>query len=612
MQPNGQVKILDFGLARLGVSEMTRTGTVMGTPHYMSPEQVRGERADARSDVFSLGSVFYELLTQHRPFEADSMHGVLTHIVEQQPEPIRRWAPDVPQPIVDVIERALAKDTAQRYADAGELAVALAAARASLTGETVVGLAPASRTTSTIVQPADATLPSQPAGASHPSLRGSIKGATALTLARSRAQPSLPGTVRPDPTVAPGPADEFSEEEPGSTSRLLIAGAAAVLLAAAAGGFVWWRGRSASLGSTEVAREEVGILTDALVTSQVELARTDLANRDYEGAVRLAGKALELSPASREAQDVLAQARLALEQLQQAVEGARSAFARGDAKAASAALARVMVLDPGHPVVAEMSRQLNGHFRSQAEEGRTQTEAARTAAEQARGTSLAGFAEGRRLLQEGDTLFRRQEFAVAAQKFSESRNAYERATREAETARAAAAALRAASPPPSAASSNTPPAALAAPATLAPTTASSLSPQPSPSAPLPTVAAAPSASPSATPLTAPAAGGLEAEAQRVIAAYRQALGSKDLERYRAVKPELSAEEEKALRRAFKEFSSWEVAIKIDSVQADGADRATVRASRQDVINGKPTKAVSQVFRLARSAGAWHIQSLGSQ
>jgi len=66
VQPSGQIKIMDFGLARLGASEMTATGTVMGTPNYMSPEQVRGEKADARSDIFSLGAVFYELLTAHK------------------------------------------------------------------------------------------------------------------------------------------------------------------------------------------------------------------------------------------------------------------------------------------------------------------------------------------------------------------------------------------------------------------------------------------------------------------------------------------------------------------------------------------------------------------
>src|SRR2546422_4869318 len=109
VQPSGQVKILDFGLARLGASEMTRTGMVMGTPHYMSPEQVRGEKADARSDVFSLGSMFYELLAGRKAFDGDSMHTVLFQVLQEEPEPIRNWV-DLPGILVEVLERALQKD----------------------------------------------------------------------------------------------------------------------------------------------------------------------------------------------------------------------------------------------------------------------------------------------------------------------------------------------------------------------------------------------------------------------------------------------------------------------------------------------------------------------
>ena len=76
---------MDFGLARLGGSEMTRTGMVMGTPHYMSPEQVRGERADTRSDIFSLGCVLYELLTYRKAFDAETMHAVLFKVMQEQP-----------------------------------------------------------------------------------------------------------------------------------------------------------------------------------------------------------------------------------------------------------------------------------------------------------------------------------------------------------------------------------------------------------------------------------------------------------------------------------------------------------------------------------------------
>ncbi len=607
VQPSGQVKILDFGLARLGASEMTRTGTVMGTPHYMSPEQVRGEKTDARSDVFSLGAVCYELLTQHRPFDAESVHGILTQIVESQPQPIRRWAPDVPPPIVAAVERSLAKDATQRYPEAGEFGRALVAARESLAGETVIRPGAAGQTVSTMLQAPEATVLA-PAAGSQPNLRTSIKGATALTLARSRMQAAQP-TVRPDPTMHSGVAS--LHEGLGTTSKALLAVGVVLVVAAAVGGVVWWHGRAAPQRSTEVVKEEVGILTDALVASRVELARTDLANHDYASAARRAGEALKMSPTSAEARDVLAQAEQAQKQLQDAVSEVRAAAGRNDDQAASDALARVMNLDPGHPVVAEVSRELNRHFRSQAEQSRAQTDAARGAAEQAHASALAGFSDGRRLQQEGDALFGQQQFAVAAQKWNESRNAYERVAREAEAARAAAVALRNMQPQPSASPARVavaPAAAPVTPATLAPAAAPSATPHVVPSATLPPPVASPSASPSTAAPAATAAAGPDVEVRRVIADYGHALSSQDVALYRSVKPDLSADEEKTLNRVFKEISSWRVGITIESVQLDG-DRATVRASRQDVINGRATKAVSQVFHLARTRGAWHIQSM---
>jgi serine/threonine protein kinase len=132
VQPNGQVKILDFGLARLGTSEMTRTGTVMGTPHYMSPEQVLGDKVELSSDVFSIGAVFYELLSNHKPFDGDSAHAVLFQVVNKHPESVRKWNPELPVVLVDVVERAMMKDRKQRFHDAGQLREALALARRAI------------------------------------------------------------------------------------------------------------------------------------------------------------------------------------------------------------------------------------------------------------------------------------------------------------------------------------------------------------------------------------------------------------------------------------------------------------------------------------------------
>ncbi len=121
----GQVKILDFGLARLSASDLTRTGIVMGTPNYMSPEQVRGDRSDARSDVFSLGCVLYELLSGRRAFDADSMHAVLFKVMQAEPDPLEKVAPDVPVALGRILEKTLRKDPAERFRDAGELLAAL-------------------------------------------------------------------------------------------------------------------------------------------------------------------------------------------------------------------------------------------------------------------------------------------------------------------------------------------------------------------------------------------------------------------------------------------------------------------------------------------------------
>jgi len=96
--PADQVKIMDFGLARISTSEMTQDGIVLGTPNYMSPEQALGDKVDGRSDLFSTGAVFYELLTGHKPFEADSTPSVLFQVVHRPPPPVRRRAVVPPRP----------------------------------------------------------------------------------------------------------------------------------------------------------------------------------------------------------------------------------------------------------------------------------------------------------------------------------------------------------------------------------------------------------------------------------------------------------------------------------------------------------------------------------
>jgi hypothetical protein len=123
----------------------------MGTPNYMSPEQVRGEKATSRSDVFSLGAVFYELLTNRKPFEADSLHAVLFQVMQHEPESLATVAPGVPPALRQVVERAMLKDPAGRYRDGADLREALRPVRAGLGQWTAGASLPPTSSDATIV-----------------------------------------------------------------------------------------------------------------------------------------------------------------------------------------------------------------------------------------------------------------------------------------------------------------------------------------------------------------------------------------------------------------------------------------------------------------------------
>ena len=121
----GLVKVLDFGVARLDASELTRTGVVFGTPAYMSPEQILGRHVDHRSDLFSLGAVFYETLTGRRAFPGENLATVTYHIVNDEPAGFAEIPARFGPGYASVVSRALDKDPARRYQSAGELAEAI-------------------------------------------------------------------------------------------------------------------------------------------------------------------------------------------------------------------------------------------------------------------------------------------------------------------------------------------------------------------------------------------------------------------------------------------------------------------------------------------------------
>jgi len=134
----GAAKIMDFGLARMRMSDhKTSTGMVLGTPRYMSPEQISGEPVDQRSDLFSLGIVLYEMLTGTRLYSGENIEQVEHAITTTEHVPPTRVVPGLPAMLDFVVARALKKDAKQRYQDARELAADLATCIAELRAQSV-------------------------------------------------------------------------------------------------------------------------------------------------------------------------------------------------------------------------------------------------------------------------------------------------------------------------------------------------------------------------------------------------------------------------------------------------------------------------------------------
>ncbi|MDA8017519.1 MAG: protein kinase [Thermoanaerobaculia bacterium] len=330
---DGKVKLMDFGIAKSAGGVKTATGSVLGTPEYMAPEQAQTGQVTPRSDIYSLGVLLYELATGRLPFVAAEPFAIALKHISEAPEPPSRLVPEIPPWLERVILRAMEKDPGLRFADAAAMAHALelAGADASSSPSQVpterpgpavlpLDLAPTVATPASGVDPAAPTLETPAFGSagadSHPSA-DRVAGAHPPTV------PAPPATPPPIPPVSEGagspPESGWGASGPLTSSRRPVAwwpvaavvGVVAVVAAAAVGYF--------TLGGSEPAPEVIAAdLASERDTPDLAAAERLLASGDLPSARRhldahLAGHpddaaAQELDRRLRHAEESLAQA----------------------------------------------------------------------------------------------------------------------------------------------------------------------------------------------------------------------------------------------------------------------------------------------------------------
>ena len=365
---SGAVKILDFGLARLVTSELTRSNMMMGTVNYMAPEQVRGERIDHRADIFSTAVVIYELLSGRRAFDSDSFAATLYKILQEVPEPLQHIDPMIPIELVRIVDRALAKGRDERYQQMSEMLLDLAVFRQQLAGmdSPAGGRAAPTELRTPSDRPYQVTPPMP-----------------------------LPPVATAPPTVAATPSGVPITGPPASTPpaptgvRGWLLPATAILALAIAGAAMWKSSRSDS-NVPAPATPTAATAPIPTITEMMQTALGAFEKEDFATAERTADAVLSRDPGNDAARKLRDRARAAATSVDEGLKRARAHLSAGRFEDASKAASDVLDVAP-HNSEALGIRE-NGAARSPghgAEEARTQVARARNAARTAGAQRLA-------------------------------------------------------------------------------------------------------------------------------------------------------------------------------------------------------------------------------
>ena len=377
-----KVKITDFGIAKIASSNLTSTGQFLGTPNYMSPEQVSGSPVDGRSDIFSLGVVLYELLTKRKPFTGDNLTAISYKIVHEDFTPPAELSSDVPAEFNAIVARAMAKDPWNRYQRGKDLALALEQLRAHL--EEQKNLAELGTVVSSVSSP-DSVATEKMADLAAIAAEGAREAAEASASRGSRRAPApapagsefaetstAKGAVRqpavaPAPETAPGsqPTDKLPPT-PGETTlseRLKkpvkpawfwAATAAAVVLILVAGILLVRRSAASrpAVPFDGAAAKEVG-----LRRQELEEGKKLYAAGRYQESLAIFRQVLAKDPNSKPASQYAQMAQAALQgreeaarksaEAQKSLQAGQAAFSAGDYKEAKARAEEALALEAG-------------------------------------------------------------------------------------------------------------------------------------------------------------------------------------------------------------------------------------------------------------------------
>jgi serine/threonine-protein kinase len=240
VEAGDRVKVTDFGIAKVtdSADHLTVTGSLLGTPSYMSPEQARGAPLDGRSDLFAVGAVLYEMIAGKKAFRGDSITGLIFKIITEEPPPIRELDPSVPDEVVRILAKALAKAPDGRYQTGREMADDLLAL-------TRPASTPTLRQAEIATTPALKTPPAPPTINATPTMQGAVltsQAAPATVVSPPPPPPPVRRASPPPPPAAQARVPSPPPPAPRSSSTGLLVGVAAgaLLLLLAVGGAGWY------------------------------------------------------------------------------------------------------------------------------------------------------------------------------------------------------------------------------------------------------------------------------------------------------------------------------------------------------------------------------------